>query len=364
MKSSFLALVCAFMALAASAAEVPSLFTAEVPFDRNDPAAREQAYSAALATVLLKVSGPELFMDRDYYDALFPNPEQYVVRFRQGSDDTLFVTFDGEALTAYLRETGQTVWGSERPLTLVWVAVDQGFGDRAIIGATDDEPAPDNDLAPDQPPAVDARQAIRERMLAMAERRGLPLIFPLLDAEDMVLVLPSDIWGGFDEQVLVASQRYDVDSVLIGRVTVGGFELNRWDLYLGDELRGAWGSEPELAMLQVADLLASEFAIRGDEPVRTVDVNVANVVSIEAFGAVMDLVEGISVVDSVTIAEVAGDTLRLRINAVGGAGRLGRALRLAGLLEEERIDTVPEGLPDFDPSGLLVPESLDFYYDP
>ena len=74
----------------------------------------------------------------------------------------------------------------------------------------------------------------------------------------------------------------------------------------------------------------------------------------------IELLEGISIVDSFTIAEVAGDTIRLRVAAVGGAERLARALRLAGLLEEERIDAMPGfGMP----VPVPVPESLDFYFE-
>ena len=58
MKLRLLALFCAFMASAATAVEVPSLFTAEVPFDRSEPDARQRAYSAALASVAESARGP------------------------------------------------------------------------------------------------------------------------------------------------------------------------------------------------------------------------------------------------------------------------------------------------------------------
>ena len=34
-----------------------------------------------------------------------------------------------------LTELGKPVWGPERPLTLLWVAVDDGAGGRALLGA-------------------------------------------------------------------------------------------------------------------------------------------------------------------------------------------------------------------------------------
>ena len=56
-----------------------------------------------------------------------------------GEDNTLWVSFDGEAIERTLREAGQTVWGIDRPLTLVWLAVDWGRGEREVIAADDPE---------------------------------------------------------------------------------------------------------------------------------------------------------------------------------------------------------------------------------
>ena len=74
--------------------------------------------------MLLKVSGAALAEDPVQIETLFPEPSAYVVQFQPGPDDTLIVTFDGDAIEAVLRNAGQTVWGSERPLTLVWLGVD------------------------------------------------------------------------------------------------------------------------------------------------------------------------------------------------------------------------------------------------
>ena len=66
--------------------------------------------------------------DPEMVELLFPNPSAYIVQFRPGEDDTLWVSFDGDAIERVLRQAGQTVWGSDRPLTLVWLAVDWGQG--------------------------------------------------------------------------------------------------------------------------------------------------------------------------------------------------------------------------------------------
>ena len=154
MKFCFLALLGVLVVSSAGSVEVTSLYTAQVPLDQEQDRPREHAYETALAQVLLRVSGPELVNDKDLFEALFPNPGAYMVQFRPGPDDTIFVSFDGEAVEDALRNAGQNVWGSERPLTLVWLAVDWGQGEREVIGATDAERGID-----------EARTINRQRML-------------------------------------------------------------------------------------------------------------------------------------------------------------------------------------------------------
>ena len=141
--------------------------------------ARELAYETALTEVLLRVSGSALSADPERIALLFPNPAAYVVQFRPGDENTLWVSFDGQAIEAVLRQAGQTVWGKDRPVTLVWLAVDWGRGDREIITA--DDPERGRDAAR----SIDRNRLLRQRVLDMAERRGLPIVFPLLDTADL-----------------------------------------------------------------------------------------------------------------------------------------------------------------------------------
>lgn len=345
--------LCVFVTSAAWAVEVPTLYTAEVPVDRDADDPRALAYEIALNEVLTRVSGSELVADKLLVDELFPNPAAYVVQFRRGSgEDTLWVSFDGEAVENTLRQAGQTVWGSDRPLTLIWLAVDWGQGDREIIAADDPEQISDRSRS------INRNHRLRERLLEFAERRGLPVVFPLLDTEDLQNVSFSDIWGGFDERLLDASQRYDAGSVLIGRIRPGSSQLPRWSYYFGGEER-AWSGEPEVALGQVADTLAREFTIGGDMLVRTVELSVAGIVSVDHYGSVQNVLEGISQIENFSITRVEGDEIVYRVAVHGGAERLGRALRFGGLLEQDN------GLEDDDLviDDTLTP-TLKFYYSP
>ena len=334
----------------AFAVEMTSLYTAEVPIDREQRDPRTAAYRDALAIVLSRISGSAVAGDPELFDLLFPNPASYVVQFRPGQDETLWVTFDGKAVEDVLQRNGQAFWGSERPLTVVWLAVDWGQGEREIIGADDPE------RGIDAARSIDRNRLLRQRVLDAAQRRGLPVAFPLLDTEDLARVTFPDIWGGFDELILDASRRYEVNSVLIGRVRADSPQRNRWTYHFAGEER-AWTGEPELVLNLVADMLAAEFAIGGNATLQSVELAIAGVNTVDAYGSVQRMLSGLNVVDNFAIASVDGDRILYRVDAHGGAERLARALRLSGLIEQDRFGDAP--IP-----GDLPAATLEFFYSP
>ena len=343
-------LILVFVALPAWAVEVTSLYTAQVPLDQEEDDPRARAYEIALADVLLRVSGSELSADDEMVELLFPNPAAYVVQFRPGADDSIWVSFDGDAIEKVLRQAGQTVWGSDRPLTLVWMAVDWGQGKREIISADDPQ------RSRDEARSIDRNRLLRQRVLDMAEQRGLPIVFPLLDALDLQNVSFSDIWGGFDEAVIQASLRYEANSILVGRIRPASGQRNRWSFHFSGKER-SWNGEPELVISQVADLLAAEFAISGDATVESIDLTISGISSVEAFGSVQNILSELTLIESFAIAEVEGDRIRYRIAVLGGVDRLSRALRFNGLIEQNGFDGNRFGIEPFD-------QSLDFFYSP
>ena len=341
------ALIAAFWS-PALAVEVPALFAAEVPLDEQSDDPRNDAYEAALRAVLLRVSGSDLVQDEERVTELFPLAASYVTQFRPGEEDSLWVAFDGQAIEKVLRNAGHTVWGKDRPLTLVWLAVDWGQGERELIGSDDPE------RLPDEARSIDRNKLLRERMLEIAERRGLPLLFPLLDTIDLQSVTFSDIWGGFDEPIIAASERYEVNSILIGRIRPSSRGRENWSYYFGNDER-SWNGPPEAIVAEVADLLAAEFAVGGNAPIETVELTVSGIVSVEAYGGLQQLLSGITLIESYRVTQVAGDRVTFSVDIRGGAERLRRALRFNALVEQEMLS-------DF---GEVRPVSaLEFYYEP
>ena len=192
--------------------------------------------------------------------------------------------------------------------------------------------------------------------MKLAERRGLPVLLPLLDAEELGRVSFADIRGGFDEVILESSERYDLSSILIGLVDAGGRQAGRWRHYLGAE-RLAMLGEPEQVVPQVADRLSRAFAVRGDAPLRTISLTMSGVETVDAFGELQQRLGGIAAIERFAIEEVVGDTIRYSVDVRGGAERLASALRFAGFLESERVaGALDTGLAE---RGA----ALDFFYD-
>jgi uncharacterized protein len=331
------------------------LYTVTVPLDpqiAEEREARDLAYKEALERVLIRVTGSD---DENHLAGLaeyFPIPSRYVLRFRSGLEDTLEVSFDGNAVEQVLRQTRNTVWGEERPLTLVWLAVDWGDGEREIIGADSGR------QTADETRSIDRHRLLRERVEKAAERRGIPVVFPLLDIEDRQSIGFGDIWGGFDQLLNEASRRYGASSILVGRVRPNSSQANRWTYYFGEE-QLQWFGEPEAVTGMVADQLAQHFAIQGDAVLQSYSLTVDGIDSVIAYGKVQQMMDNLSVAEDFALTTVAGQKVEYRVSVYGGIDRLNKALELSGVLYPAlNVDD------DFRERPVADPDHLEFVYIP
>lgn len=314
----------------AHAVEVSDLYSATVILDPDDEDSQATAYRNALVQVLVKVTGSQVVATTTDFEALFPNPARYVLQLRGGAGNELTISFDGEAIESVLRAAGHPVWGSDRPLTLVWLAVDRGGGEREIVSAE----APERTDGAAR--SIDQNQLLRERIRDVASRRGIPVLLPLLDLVDLNSISFSDIWGGFDEELLQASTRYGVNSVLVGRLRLGGVPMLRWRYYFAGE-RQDWSDDLEDAIHRLADFQAAQFAFSGSAALETVELRVAGVDSIESYAQVQSYLARQRLVEELTLIQVSGDRLDFRLRVRGGADRLARVIDTDGRME--RIDS-------------------------
>ena len=334
-----LGIVALCLCAAAAAVEMNSLYTVQVPLDPNDPESRNLAYQTALTEVLVRVSGTTAAAESEEMAELFPNPARYVLQYRPGPDNTLMVSLDGPAIENVLRQSGATIWGSDRPLTLIWLAVDWGQGEREIVAADDPERMSGDARS------IDRNRLLHKRVSEIASRRGIQVLFPLLDTEDLENISFSDIWGGFDDLLLQAAARYEADSVLVGRIRTESLRPNRWTWYHADR-SARWNGEPEDIINLLADSLAALYAVSSREPIDTIRLTISGIESVTAFGTVQRFMENLRGVNEIMIDTVAGDRIVYKVQIQGGPERLQRALELSNMLElvdpfDDGVEVVP-----------------------
>jgi uncharacterized protein len=297
------------------AARVAGLYEADVEMTEG----REQAFGAALGEVLVRVTGRRDVTARAEVAPLLASAADYAQQFRQPTPDRLWVSFDGAALERELTRLNQPVWGADRPNVLLWIAVDAGGGQRFVLasGAESEEEV-----------------QIHAMVTDAAERRGVPVLFPLMDAEDRAVASFPEVWGGFEDSVLAASERYGADVVLVGRLAAGDLGYGRWTMFGADGI-DRWSAGVSDSIDRVADGFAARFAVVSSGDNRTIRLAVSGLDSVEDYGRINRFLGGLTAVEALGIETVEGDQVVFRVSLRGEAATLDEAVRLGGLLQPD-----------------------------
>jgi hypothetical protein len=309
-------------ALPADGARVEGLYEAEVGYDGD----RDEAFRAALGRVLVRITGRRDIASHPEVAPLLGDSQAYAQQFRQPAANRLWAAFDGAALERELGRLGLPVWGAERPSTLLWIAVDGGGGRRFVVASV-------AELAEES--------AVQGQVLEAAGNRGIPVVFPLMDAEDRAQASFAEVWGGFEDSVRAASQRYGADAVLVGRLAAGDMDHGRWTL-LGTDGVERWNGGVSDSVGRLADRLAARFAVVSSGASRTVRLAVSGVNSIEDYGRVNRFLTGLTAVESLGVETVEGDQIVFRVVMQGEAATLDEAVRLGGVLRSDGQGGVTE----------------------
>lgn len=241
-----LVLMLALAVAAGVQATEPGPFDARVVVEDESDEQRRAGAREGLLQVLERLTGRSDIRTDPGVEALLQNADRYVQQFDYGGETEedgesrrlLRLRFDGGAVERELSQRGIALWPMEdRPQTLVWLAVERD-GRRELIGG---DPG-------------DSGDAIQRAMHRAAAESGLRITLPLMDLEDQRAMDSSDLWGGFREPILEASERYDPEAVLVGRLSRGrdGGWDGRWLLFWQGETREIQVSEGDPAAVMAA----------------------------------------------------------------------------------------------------------------
>jgi len=298
---------------------VPDLYEASVPIDRGQAA----AFQDAMREVIVRVTGERNGDSAPALADLISGAQRYVQKYRSLPASKVTIGFDGAKVASIIAAAGRPVWGRERPVTLIWLAVDDGAGRRRLIGADD---------------SSDTRTQID----AAADSRGVPVLWPRLDAADNSRISAADVWSGSLQRLTDAAERYRADALLVGKASAGYAD---WTLLVAGETRQLRGGVTD-GVQALADRLAELLAASSAEPLQPASLDIAGVDSLAAYADVLASLEASSLIRSVAVSELAGDRAVLTLSVHGTPDRLRRALATQRKFQPLDTSTV-------DPATLL-----------
>ncbi len=310
----------------AMAAEVSQLYSVIVPVVDQSDAAKKAAEIEAMKAVLIKVSGSSAVLTMTGVTENLPKAPAYIQRFQYQQLDSavnyngvetrlrLEFSFDGRAIERLLQSASAPIWGLRRPLVLIWLVVQDETG-RHIIGS-DDNP-----------------ELTREWNEAAA-LRGVPSVLPLFDLEESNAIQVADVYGRFIEPLQLPSKKYGAEAMLVGRLEKN---QNNWQglwTFAQGNLRKSISAEGsstaqvlQSAMAQIAETLAQKYAVVVDPSKESeVLLTMHSLHTVQDYGAVQNLLQGLQVVRQVDAREVVDDTVVFAIRLIADVTLLQQAL--------------------------------------
>jgi len=199
----------------AYAQERVDLFHASILVPNQSQAERNKAVVDGLSEVVLKTTGQAAALENPLIIEALSRASSYLVEWRyESTDETLeqggqqrpawrlVLRFSSNGIEKLLRDSRLPIWPASRPTVLAWLMVDSPSG-RRFVNST---------YSPD----------VAEALQTVAQQRGLPIIRPLMDLEDQVALSASSLWALDYDSIRRASERYDPDSILVGRLVERG----------------------------------------------------------------------------------------------------------------------------------------------
>lgn len=310
---------------ASQATEVPDLYGIELPVASKDASALSENLRRAMNQVMVRLVRTEDFGSAAVR-AILAKPEPYILQYEFIPGPILAVDFDSNRLDGELRKRGIQVWGAQRPEILVWLAVDDN-GRQQVFDA-------------------DAMPQLDSALRMLADRTGLPVNVPLGDLADEQSLNAGDILSGTAGRILTASERYEPEAILAGRLVhqpTGSWQ-SAWRLLQGEREERWNGESPSLSEAAAVGLsgtysrLAARYIPRTAQA-SNLELRVVGINSLDDANRAAGYLGGLSPVAKVELLSVGADEASFRLNVRGGRDLLTQTLaagrRLKPVLDSE-----------------------------
>nr|VFJ63076.1 MAG: hypothetical protein BECKDK2373B_GA0170837_11194 [Candidatus Kentron sp. DK] len=323
------------------AAEVRGLYEAEVLVPDKGEQEQEIALQEALRQVIGKVAGKWDGKNTPVIAEALKHPERYVEQFLYRKEERLGggpssqhrrllqAKFDPSAINELLRSAHLSQWGHTRPSMLIWLAVEDG-NEHVLLG--------DND-----------RLGLSKVLRQGAAERGIPIMLPLLDLDDLSRIDEADVRNRSRGRIFAASERYTSDTLLIGQLSAHStteWEAH-WELLSGTGIMlGSWMTRADnrtealrKGVVRAADLLISRYTIPdaaspADEPASELQLTVSGIDTITDYARTVRYLENLQPQGKVYVTRAAGERISFRLAIPGGKMAFIRMVRQGNTLTE------------------------------
>lgn len=322
---------------AAVAVTVEDLYTVEVPVADQTTELRLEAFQEAFRQLIIKVSGSDDALNSPAFERPLQNSSRYVKQFTYfaredegaqelGSVLYLKIDFDQRLVQSLLRENRFPVWGKERPGNLLVISYDVNETVKLVSGETTPE--------------------LVDMLDEAAEKQGLPLLYPLMDLEDISLIRVNDVVSRHIDKIEIMASRYAPDTLVVGHI-VGRSDtgwLGDWEVRFDDQLF-KWqhrGSSQEVVVSQLVEhlsrVLALEYALQSNtNSKQNLHMSVSGLEGIRYLNGAKRYLETLTVVDSVRVSKIEGDVVTFDIDLNNEIEDLQRLIEFGEVLEQEEF---------------------------
>lgn len=333
--------ICLVPTTPVSALQVTGLYSYRIAVANESEPERNRAFNEALVAVITKVTGSSKWLEIPAIEQALRRAQSYVEAVSYASEMLpapatgvtgnvtittasaieqryVNVTFAQERINELLINANVPIWDSNRPSVLVWMVLQDINGERRLLTA-------------------EADPEIVNLITRFAEKRGVPVIFPVLDFEDRRSLPVESLWNLDEAAIVGASVRYGADSVLSGRLLFAatGELVGLWHFIFQEQATIFDGLESDLQtylhkpLERVTETLSSYYAI---VPVNSnkavVRLRIEGIENLQAYAALLNYVRNLGLVRSVSMASLDGTQLELDLGLQGDAQQLQEVIAL------------------------------------
>ncbi|MCP4430037.1 MAG: DUF2066 domain-containing protein [Gammaproteobacteria bacterium] len=318
-----------------SAVTVEDLYTVEVPVADQTTTLRLEAFREAFRQLIVKVSGSDDALRSSAFKRPVQNSSRYVKQFTYiarenegeqelGSVLYLKIDFDQRLVESLLRDNHFAVWGRERPGSLMVISYDVNEKLNLVSGETTPE--------------------LVDMLDDLAGKHGLPLLYPLMDLEDISLLRVNDVVSRHIDKIELMASRYAPDTLVVGQI-VGRSDtgwLGDWEVRFDDQLF-KWqytASSQEVIVGQLVKhlsrVLALEYALQSHAASKqSLLMKISGLEGIGQLVSAQRYLQTLTVIDSVRISLIERDIVTFDVNLKNEIEDLQRLIEFGEVLEQE-----------------------------